>query len=241
MCFHNAMSADAQKLETRFQARLENPSVFKPVYHQSAFSNPMWPVVTHADPSLIRMFSWGLIPAHTASFQEARKIRAYTYNARIETLTRRPSFRNPIRSQRCLIPSTGFFEWQHVGKQRIPWFISVQDQEIFSMAGIWDQWIHSENGELFNTFSIITVPALGIMIDIHNTKQRMPLIINKKDEDLWLQESDIQHLLSGFSEQVKTINLHAHTVSPLIGKKNAVTDTPEISKAHTYSINGTLF
>lgn len=241
MCFHNAMSADAQTLQNRYDAKLSDPSSFQPIFHQSAFVNPLWPVISNSDPSHIEQYHWGLIPAATTNFKEAKKIRTLTYNARIETVAVKSSFRNALRSHRCLIPSTGFFEWQDTGSQKIPWFIRVQDTNIFSMAGIWDQWTDPDEGTVFNCFSIITAPASGIMCDIHNTKKRMPLILNQEFEKLWIGDSDVSQLLELSLKNIESIPLDAHTVGPLIGSKTLNTNVEDVSKSHTYYKTGSLF
>jgi putative SOS response-associated peptidase YedK len=109
-----------------------------------------------------------------------------TLNARIETCAEKASFRHLIGSKRCLVPSSGFFEWQTAGKLKIPYFITDPKQEIFSIAGIYDSWLDHSTGALENTFTILTTAANPLMAEIHNTKKRMPLILATNEEDAWL-------------------------------------------------------
>jgi putative SOS response-associated peptidase YedK len=239
MCFHNSLSVESQKLENRYNAAFLPLSGFKPVYHASAFSFPAWPVITGEHPDIIQVFSWGLIPFWTRDMQSAGEIRMMTLNARAETMHSRKSFSLPARSKRCLIPSTGFFEWQLQGKQKIPWFIYMKNNEIFSMAGLWDRWTDPANGIEYQTFSIVTSEAVGLMEEIHNTKKRMPLILERNEEKAWLESEN--NIRNSRSNSRAILNLMGHTVSPVIGSKNTNTNTPEVQKEYVYTINGKLF
>jgi putative SOS response-associated peptidase YedK len=102
-------------------------------------------------------------------------------NARAETLTEKPSFRNAFRSRRCLVPATGFFEWKHE-KVKTPYLIGLKNDEPFCFAGLWDKWV-SGDGEIIHSFTIITTGANQLVEQIHN---RMPVILQQSDENRWL-------------------------------------------------------
>lgn len=240
MCFHNSLSVESQTLENRYNARLETHSVFKPVYHASAFNHPSWPVITNENRNILQLFSWGLIPDQTANIENAFKLRQMTLNARVESLSTKKSFAAPAKQKRCLVPSTGFFEWQAVGKQKIPWFITSEKDQIFSIAGVWDTWNDPSGGTIYQTFSIVTTSANPFMEKIHNTKKRMPLILNRENEEEWLA-SDLLIQRSLDESSCKSVLLSAHTVSPLVGSKKERTDVPEVQNVYFYSVDGTLF
>uniref|UniRef100_UPI003FEFFB09 SOS response-associated peptidase n=1 Tax=Parabacteroides distasonis TaxID=823 RepID=UPI003FEFFB09 len=98
---------------------------------------------------------------------------------------------------------TGYFEWRHEDGKKIPYYIYVKDEPIFSMAGIYDSWLDKVTGEIIYTFSIITTEANSLTDYIHNTKHRMPAILSREDEERWLdpklEKSDIEQLLLPFS------------------------------------------
>lgn len=240
MCFHNSLSVESQKLENRYQAEFIPDHVFKPVYHAAAFQFPEWPVITNEFPTKIQMFKWGLVPQFTKSFTDVQEIRKLTINARVETLLSKRSFASSAKFKRCIIPSTGFFEWQHIGKTKIPWFVRHTGKEIFSIAGIWDAWVNPDNGSVISTFSIVTTEARGIMEKIHNSKKRMPLVLGKNDEEKWLSESADQFVknITAYSGEN---NFMAHTVSPLLSAKGNSKNTPDVQKEYPYVINGELF
>ena len=108
-------------------------------------------------------------------------------------------------SKRCLVPSTGYFEWHHEGKKKIPYFIYMKDEEIFSMAGVYDKWHDKQADKIIYTFSIITGLANELTGHIHNggnNPQRMPIILSREAEAQWLNpelgQNQIQELLQTF-------------------------------------------
>jgi len=186
MCFFNSLSVNATTLETRYQAGFPEGGTFTAVKKGNAFAGISWPVITGEDTKKIVMQEWGLVPSWTPDAETAKKLRIQTLNARSETAFEKPSFRNSIKSRRCIIPSTGFYEWQHDGKKKIPWFIRIKDMEIFSIAGIWDEWSDRSTGEIYRGFSILTTEANPVMARIHNTKKRMPVILKAGNEMQWI-------------------------------------------------------
>lgn len=119
MCFHNAMSAKIKKLTKRYNLKTEIIEIAEEIleetrrYHVNAFAHPECPVITAGNQ--LRFERWGLIPHWVKTSKDADQIQNMTLNARSETLFEKPSFRTPIRKTRCLIPSTGYFEYHHEG------------------------------------------------------------------------------------------------------------------------------
>lgn len=205
MCFHNSMSAKATKLAARYGRGLSVVEIAEKIleeqkYHANAFNFAPYPIITSAPH--VQFFNWGLIPSWTRSEKEAEDIRKFTINSRADTAFDKPSFREPILRRRCLVPSTGYFEWRHEEGKKIPYFIFLPGEEIFSMAGIYDIWHNKETGEDLSTFSIITTEANSLTDYIHNTKHRMPVILPKENEKDWLNpllsKEDISSLLVPF-------------------------------------------
>lgn len=204
MCFHNSMSAKAIKLAARYGRKSDIVEIYQDMlneqYHVNAFNFPKYPIITQSDE--IQVFNWGLIPFWTKNEKSAEEIKRMTLNARADTIFEKPSFREPIMKKRCIVPSTGYFEWRHEGTKKIPYYIYLKDESIFSMAGIYDRWLDKETGEEYDTFSIITTDANPLTDYIHNTKHRMPTILSKEDEKKWLDSSisktDIESLLKPF-------------------------------------------
>lgn len=204
MCFHNSMSAKAVKLAARYGRKSDVVEIYQDIlneqYHVSAFTFPKYPIITTLKE--IQVFNWGLIPFWIKTEEDADEIRRMTLNARADTIFEKPSFREPIMKKRCIVPSTGYFEWRHEGTKKIPYYIYLKDEPIFSMAGIYDSWLDKETGEELSTFSIITTDTNPLTDYIHNTKHRMPTILPKEDEERWLdpdlQKADVTSLLKPF-------------------------------------------
>ena len=126
-----------------------------------------------------------------------------TLNARADTIFEKPSFREPIMKKRCIVPSTGYFEWRHEGANKIPYYIYVKDEPIFSMAGIYDRWLDKDTGEEHETFSIITTDTNSLTDYIDNTKHRMPAILTQEEEEEMAQSLIEQGRNSFFTETLR--------------------------------------
>jgi len=139
-------------------------------------------------------FHWGLVP-HWA---KDTKIAAKLINARGETLREKPSFRGAFKYRRCLIPVSGFYEWQRLENRKQPFFIRpAEDNVPFAFAGLWEQWTDPESGSELWSCTIVTTDANRFMQSLHH---RMPVILARTDFDAWLdlanQDSKhLQHLL----------------------------------------------
>lgn len=137
------------------------------------------PVITnHGQGNEIELMRWGLIPVWAKDESMSYKM----INARAETILEKPTWKRPFKTQRCLIPASGFYEWQKDGKSKVPYYIHLKQDEIFSFAGLYDIWHDAQKKEV-RTYSIITTKPNSLMKDIHD---RMPVILSKKDEDLWV-------------------------------------------------------
>ena len=139
MCFHTKQSKKAQQIEHRFKANFENIDAFTPTLHYNGFQFPKTPVITNQDMKTIEMLNWGLVPEW--SNQDWNK--TYTLNARVETIEKKPAFRNYLEN-RCIILVDGFFEWQHIGKQKVKHEIGFNG-ELFAFAGLYSSYEHTKN------------------------------------------------------------------------------------------------
>jgi putative SOS response-associated peptidase YedK len=169
-----------KKLEREFPdltGTLHDPAEWDNNPFHSAFTFRKGPVIIRGEGNELHYFNWGLIPMWTKSLEDAKKIRTQTLNARSETVFEKPSFRASISKKRCLIPASGFYDWRDYNSKKYPYYIYLKDRELFSFAGIYESWTDRETGELINTYSMLTVDANPMMAKIHNTKERMPVIL----------------------------------------------------------------
>ncbi|MBK6835051.1 MAG: SOS response-associated peptidase [Bacteroidetes bacterium] len=218
MCYNVSNKTESDKqLEKRLKATYPKKlPQWKPIYSVSGFLHPALPIVTADKPDEISLYNWGLIPGWTPSEELAKQFRANNLNAKSETIFEKRSFSAPIKSKRCLVPVTGFFEWREVNKQKYPYHIHAGKEEIFCLGGIYDEWVNKQTGELINSFSIITTEANPLMAKIHNNKLRMPFIVPPEKEEQWLtttiKEEELKQLMLPFDEN----EMQAYTISKRI-------------------------
>jgi putative SOS response-associated peptidase YedK len=241
MCFTVNVNLIKEELENRFGATLIDPDNYRPSYYYHAFSLPYLPAVCSGSPGSIELLKWGLIPSWTKSTEEAAVIRLKTFNARSESIQDKPSFSESFKTRRCIVPVKGFFEWQHMGKDKIPWYIYRADNEVMSLAGIYNNWTDPTSGEIIKTFSVITTDANDLMAKIHNSGKRMPVVVERKNEVGWI---DLKTSLTDALDMLKPASsevLQAHTVGPLVNSRTADRNTPDVIKPYQYYSSNLLF
>jgi putative SOS response-associated peptidase YedK len=168
------------------------------------------PVVMSSNSSrILDGLKWGLIPHWVRDLSKTKPL----INARAESLSEKPSFKQALARRRCIIPADGFYEWKGLSKARVPMYIKPTGEGPFSFAGLWEQWT-SPDGEVLRTCAIITVAPNKLMSEIHN---RMPAILNEDSEELWLTESErdvakLSNLLQSYPEE----KMAAYEVSPRV-------------------------
>lgn len=141
---------------------------------------------------VINQAHWGLIP----SWSKDKKIAYRTFNARSETLAEKPSFRSAYKHRRCLIPASGYYEWQKLDAgNKQPYWIGRKDRAPFAMAGLFEDWTDTETGEAVESCTIITREAYQEISHVH---PRMPVILPDETFESWL-----------------TCELHTFPTSPL--------------------------
>ena len=132
-----------------------------------------------------RMLRWGLIP----SWAKDEKIGARMINARSETAAEKPSFRSAIKSRRCLVPASGFYEWVKGPDGKQPHFIHFADARPFAFAGLWERWSKGTDGPL-DTFTILTTTPNDLLANLHD---RMPVILPPESYATWLKPEPLAH------------------------------------------------
>ena len=206
MCGRYTVVTKMKAIEKEFNASFKLP--YEPTYNGAP--SLLLPVITDKDKQNIEQFRWGLIPF----WAKDEKIGYKTINARTEDIITKPSFRKPIRSQRCLVLANCYFEWKkEPNGKKVPYVIYVQDQRLFAMGGVWDQWISPKTGEIIDSFSILTLPATKLLHPLHH---RMPLILPKGTRDYWLaQDAPLNEVTSMF-RQYPEERMNAYPVSELV-------------------------
>ncbi|MBT3301065.1 MAG: SOS response-associated peptidase [Bacteroidetes bacterium] len=205
MCGRFIITKKIDEITERFHVEIEEDK-YKPVYN--AAPSQQLPVISNSEPERIRFFRWGLVPFWAKDQSIGNKM----INARSETLLEKPAFRNLLKSKRCLVISDGFYEWQKTEKGKIPTCIRLKNNELFSMAGLWDQWKDTE-GQTIHSFSIITCAPNELMAPIHN---RMPVILNRDQEKIWLDNSQKSEELVDILKPYNKDDMNTYEVSSLV-------------------------
>jgi putative SOS response-associated peptidase YedK len=133
-------------------------------------------------------------------------------NARAETADTRPAFRAAFHERRCLVPADGFFEWQRLGKQKQPHYITLSDGGLFAIAGLWERWVR--DGRVIESCTLLTTEANALLEPLHD---RMPVILPPEAYDRWLDpqitdSADLAALLQPYAAEALSIR----PVNPIV-------------------------
>lgn len=167
MCGRYSIGFDAKIIQDRFLT--DNEAAFDETYN--AAPQQELPVITRTDTNHLELATWGLQPSWADENHDG------FINARVETADEKPSFQTAWEQNRCLIPASGFYEWSGESGGKTPYYFQTKE-EMFSFAGL---WTITSKGNL--TYTILTRPANEDVNDVH---ERMPIILNKKEEGSWL-------------------------------------------------------
>jgi putative SOS response-associated peptidase YedK len=146
------------------------------------------PVITSHSPNQISRMFWGLLP----HFAHDEHYKYKTINAKAETVAQLPTFREPFRHKRCIIPATGFYESDkiHHTKPPFPWHnFTLKEHGLFGFAGLYDVWKDRNSEKEIYSYTIITTEPNGVVGKVHN---RMPVILQKKNENEWLNPDIVE-------------------------------------------------
>jgi putative SOS response-associated peptidase YedK len=181
----------------------------------------------------ISLMRWGLIPSWAKDATGA----ASMINARSETASTKPAFRDPLKLRRCLIPADGFYEWQKTGKAKQPYSFEFAEGELFAFAGIWDRW-KDPTGNWIKTCSILTTAPNAVTSAVHD---RMPVILDPEGYDLWLDPG--MKNVAAVSELLRPCDAQRMRCYPVSTRINRVANEDEECSAPVEldQIQGRLF
>jgi len=214
MCGRFSIVDGTRKVEHRFGAKYTEAQ-FETFYsaHYNAAPSMILPIVTtpfpgSAEKELV-LARWGFQWPQRAAKEFKRPPQA---NARIETVAEKPMFASAYMNRHCLIPANSFFEWLRSSKFSQPYRILLKDESLFAMAGIWNDPISPADPP---TFAVLTTSANELMSRIHD---RMPVILRKDQEDLWLREVGNSTLNSRIHTQFPSEEMKMYPVSQKMNK-----------------------
>lgn len=218
MCGRFTLTASIDEILDRFdiQAFLDEEN-YAPSYN-IAPSQSVLAIINDGKANRMGFLKWGLIPPWAKDMSIGYKM----INARAETIAEKPSFRHAFQKKRCLIIADSFYEWKlHKDKTKTPMRIKLKGEDLFAMAGLWEQWKSPEGKSVFSC-SVITTTPNELMTEIHD---RMPVILRPEDEPTWLNPANkdpklLSHLLVPLDHK----RMEAYEVSPLVNspKNNSI-------------------
>ncbi len=224
MCGRFAFYSPAEAITQLFG--VDNPPAIEPRYN---IAPTQFVPIVRADETgkrSIGMLRWGLVPF----WAKDKAIGNRMINARAETLTEKPAYKDPFKKRRCIVPANGFYEWKKQGSIKQPYFIGRGGDEPFGMAGLWACWRDKDNeDETLETFTVVTTTPNEAIEPYHN---RMPVVLAPDSFAAWLAPDNhdvdaLQQLLVAPPSEGFTI----WPVSRLVN--NARNETPELIEPDT--------
>ncbi len=196
MCGRFAVTTDPARLAARIGAADEiGAANWTPNYNVAPTTAIAAVVACHDQPDdratrRIRLMRWGLLPTWVKAGADGRpRVKAQLINARAEKLTTSPAFRSAARSQRCLVPMDGYYEWMRRAERpgKTPYYMFGTHGRPLLVAGVWSAWGPGRSdpgaGAPALTAAIVTTDAVGELARVHD---RMPLVVAERDWDRWL-------------------------------------------------------
>jgi putative SOS response-associated peptidase YedK len=194
MCGRYTLKSPVINIEETFQAKFR--PTYKPNWNIAPTTNCA--VITSKEPGIIDEYHFGLVP-HWA---KDKKVGFSLLNARTETIMEKPSFKPLMENnRRCLILADSFYEWETVGKDKLPYRFVLPNQELFAFAGLYSWWKDPLSEEWYKSFTILTTRPNDMVSKLHD---RMPVILTREEEKIWLTDgvpmSDLLQLCDPFPE-----------------------------------------
>ena len=218
MCGRFTLTAPIEQVIDRFDVESTLfEDEFQPNFNVAP-SQSVAAVINNGFINKVGYLRWGLIPPWAKDLSIGYKM----INARAETLAEKTSFRNAYRKKRCLIIADSFYEWKRLDhKNKTPMRIMLKTRDLFAMAGLWEQW-KSPDGKAVFSCTVITTTPNELVKNIHD---RMPVILKREDEKVWLnptlQDTNyLNHLLQPYDESL----MEVYEVSALVNspKNNSI-------------------
>lgn len=156
------------------------PSNFPPDFNVCP-TDPIDVVVKTDEGRELVTMRWGIIPAWWS--KSLKEMKLATFNARVETVESKPMFKEAFKRNRCIIPASGYYEWQTIGKEKQPWYFTPKDAPIVPIAGLWDQWRDRETKNIIRSCAMIITEPNKLVGEVHD---RMPVVLSPNEFEPWL-------------------------------------------------------
>ena len=207
MCGRKTLSMSKREIIEQLMVDEWQVEDYKPSYNIAPTQNSVV-MVQERGYNIVRSMRWGLIPAWSKNKLYGSKM----INARIETVTTKPSFKNLIPKNRCIVLSNGYYEWKQSGGKKEPFFIQIKGGGLMFFAGLWTTW--SMSSKRIFTYTILTKKAQENISAIHD---RMPALIDKSKAEMWI---NLDNKFSEVEQELTEIKevLNYYQVSDFVNK-----------------------
>lgn len=218
MCGRYAIKSPPEFLARLFGPLSRLPSF--PAHYNAAPTQPL-PIIRRDRKGAREMTlaRWGLVP----SWSKGPDARFSMINARADTVAIKPAYRAAFRHRRCLVPASGFFEWQAGKGGKQAWYFTSADDTPFAFAGVWEDWLGADGSEI-ESFAIVVTDANDLVLPVHG---RMPVILSPEEHARWLGEEDVP--TRNVQALLKPFSVGKMTAWPVSRRVNSPTyDAPDI-------------
>jgi putative SOS response-associated peptidase YedK len=224
MCGRYGRRSDKQKIAEAFHIKSDISSLSMPPDDYNVAPTTFQPVIRESREDGTRemtLMRWGLIPFFTKQLSDVKGMS--TINTRAESVLKSPTWREPFKKRRCIVPASFFYEWKKLDpKTKQPYAFSVSDASVFGFAGLWDAWKDGQ-GHWLHSFSIITTEANKLMSSVHT---RMPVILHPRDYDRWLSREVTDQPPVDLMRPFESEDMSMKPAHPLVG--NVRNNGPEM-------------
>ena len=233
MCGRYGRRADKQRITEWAQTHNTNAfndddTLLAPSYNIAPQTfQPVVRLIRETGQRELTAMKWGLVPY----WSKDGKVGFSTINARAETITTSPVFRDAFKRRRCLVPADLFYEWRKIdAKTKQPYAIAMKDNSIFAFAGLWERWKDRAKGQILETYTIITTDPNELIsyLSIHD---RMPVILRPSDYGRWLDPGDPERPPLDLLRPLDADSMRAWKVGPDVG--NVKNDRPDLCEPLT--------
>jgi putative SOS response-associated peptidase YedK len=181
MCGRTTKNYTWEQIHTMY--RLTRPAAIPNM--QPSFNvcptDPIDTIIERDDQRNLEVMRWGLIPFWWS--KPLKELRLATFNARVETVTTKPFFREPFKKRRCLMPMSGYFEWQDTPQGKQPWYFTARDDSpLLTAAGLWDSWNNKGTDERIKSCTMIITEPNDFVAEVHD---RMPVLLMPEQFEHW--------------------------------------------------------
>ncbi|TDQ12183.1 SOS response-associated peptidase [Pedobacter metabolipauper] len=178
MCARYTLTRSEKQLLEAYNVKFPE---FEPNYNLAPTQNGL--VITADEPDIAQKMHFGLVPYWSAD----TKLNFSTLNARSEGAGMKKTYAPLlVHHKTCLVLADGFYEWDKKSGESIPYRFTLKDREVFAFAGLWSEWKSKFNDDVYRSFTIMTTVANETVGKVHDPKFRMPVILDRSSEKLWL-------------------------------------------------------